>query len=166
VLAIALIHEQLYQAKDYSQVQFSEYVRNLAGNVFHATGTSQAAVSLELAIDQIPLSVERAIPCGLVVNELITNALKHGFKDGRTGTIRVELRAHGDRELSLTVQDNGVGLPAGFNLERVESMGLRLVSTLSEQLDARLVIRGDHGASFQLLFPVGSDARRSASRTA
>ncbi|MGH2901955.1 MAG: hypothetical protein ACRDMZ_24990, partial [Solirubrobacteraceae bacterium] len=64
------------------------------------------------------------------------------------------------------VQDNGVGLPEGFNLESVESMGLRLVSTLSEQLDARLVIRGDHGASFQLLFPVGADARRSASRTA
>ncbi|HSR95973.1 MAG TPA: PAS domain S-box protein [Kofleriaceae bacterium] len=166
VLAIALIHEQLYQAKDYSQVQFSEYVRNLAGNVFHATGTSQTAVSLELAIEQIPLSVERAIPCGLVVNELITNALKHGFKDGRTGTIRVELRSHGERELSLTVQDDGVGLPAGFDIERVESMGLRLVSTLSEQLDARLVIRGDHGASFQLLFPVGADARRSASRSA
>jgi two-component system, sensor histidine kinase PdtaS len=166
VLAIALIHEQLYQAKDFSQVQFSDYVRNLAGNVFHATGTSRTAVSLELAIDQIPLSVERAIPCGLVVNELITNALKHGFKDGRTGTIRVELRAHGERELSLTVQDDGVGLPPGFDLERVESMGLRLVSTLSEQLDARIVVRGDHGASFQLLFPVGVDARRSASRTA
>jgi PAS domain S-box-containing protein len=166
VLAIALIHEQLYQAKDYSQVQFSDYVRNLAGNVFHATGTSRTAVSLELAIEQIPLSVDRAIPCGLVVNELITNALKHGFKDGRTGTIRVELRSHGERELSLTVQDDGVGLPADFDLERVESMGLRLVSTLSEQLDARLVIRGDHGASFQLLFPVGADARRSASRTA
>jgi two-component sensor histidine kinase len=141
-------------------------VRSLAGNVFHATGTSHHAVSLQLAIDEVPLSLERAIPCGLVVNELITNALKHGFKDGRTGTIRVELRPHGDCELSLTVQDDGVGLPAGFDVERVESMGLRLVSTLSEQLDARLVIRGDHGASFQLLFPASANARRSASRTA
>jgi len=153
VLAIALIHEKLYQTKDYAHVRFSEYARSLAGNVFHATGTSPHEVSLELAIEDVPLGIDRAIPCGLVVNELISNALKHGFKDLRRGCVRVELVAVEDGKLRLTVQDDGVGLPEGFDIHKVESMGLQLVCTLAEQLDADLVVRSDRGAAFQLTFP-------------
>ena len=152
VQTIALIHEKLYQSKDYAQVRFAEYARSLAANVFHATGVSQRDVSLELAIDEIPLGVDRAIPCGLVINELITNSLRHGFKDGHVGTIRVELTTVADGKLRLTVRDNGLGLPAGFDIRNVSSMGLQLVCTLSEQLDAVLVVEGGTGASFQLTF--------------
>jgi two-component sensor histidine kinase len=155
VLAIALIHEKLYQSKDYSQVRFAEYARSLAANVFHATGISQREVALELAIGEIPLGVDRAIPCGLVINELITNALKHGFPDARPGRIRVELiELEGDL-LRLTVQDSGVGLPVGFDIQKAESMGLQLVTTLAEQLDATLVVSNAGGASFQLPFARG-----------
>jgi PAS domain S-box-containing protein len=152
VLAIALIHEKLYQSKDYSEVEFSAYTRSLAANVFHTTGISQREVSLKLEIDDIPLGVDLAIPCGLVINELITNSLKHGFKDGRTGTVRVALKKLDDGKLRLTVQDDGVGLPAGFRIDKAESMGLQLVCTLAEQLDATLVVANDRGASFQLTF--------------
>lgn len=155
VLAIALIHEKLYQSKDYSQVRFSEYARSVAANVFHTSGISQREVSLELAIDEIPLGIDRAIPCGLVINELISNSLKHGFKDGRTGTIRVGLTMLDNGALRLSVQDNGIGLPQGFDIHKIESMGLQLVRTLSEQLDARLVVSSDRGASFQLTFAGG-----------
>jgi len=152
VQTIALIHEKLYQSKDYSQVRFADYARSLAANVFHATGTSPGNVTLDLAIDEVPLGVDRAIPCGLVINELITNALKHGLKNGRPGTIRVELRKAEEGKLRLSVEDDGVGLPAGFDIHHVESMGLQLVCTLSEQLDATIVVNGASGASFALTF--------------
>jgi two-component sensor histidine kinase len=152
VLAIALIHEQLYQSSDYSHVQFANYTRSLAANVFHATGISQQRVKLELAIDDVPLGIDRAIPCGLVINELITNALRHGFNGDRAGTIRVELSKLVDARVRLTVRDDGVGLPPGFDIRALRSMGLQLVTTLSEQLDATLVVDGAHGASFELTF--------------
>ena len=155
VLAIALIHEKLYQSKDYSHVQFAEYARSLASNVFHASGISQQHVALELAIQDVPLGIDRAIPCGLVINELISNALKHGFKHGRAGTIRVALTAL-EGALQLTVSDDGAGLPAGFDIHALASMGLQLVCTLAEQLEATLVVDGSHGASFQLTFAVSS----------
>ena len=160
VLAIALIHEKLYQSKDYAQVHFAEYARSLAANVFHATGVSQQDVSLELAIEEIPLGIDRAIPCGLVINELISNSLKHAFKDGRCGTIRVALAKVDDGRLQLSVCDDGIGLPAGFDIQVSESMGLQLVTTLAEQLGATLVVNGEGGASFQLTFAGGFDHSR------
>jgi len=156
VLAIALIHEKLYQSKDYSEVRFAEYARSLAASVFHALGVSQSEVALELAIADVPLGVDRAIPCGLLLNELITNALKHAFPAGRGGAVRVELsRVPGDK-LRLVVKDNGIGLPAGFALRRTESLGVQLVTTLAEQLDASLEVASNGGAMFQLTFALGA----------
>jgi two-component sensor histidine kinase len=153
VLAIALIHEKLYQSKDYADVRFAEYARGLAGNVFLAMGTAPGGVALELLVDDIPLGIDRAIPCGLVINELITNALKHGCRGDRSGTIQVGLtRVAGDR-LKLWVRDDGPGLPPGFSIATASSMGLRLVTTLCRQLDATLEIGDGPGASFALVFP-------------
>ena len=153
VQTIALIHQTLYQARDYARVPFSEYAQSLASNVFHATGVSPTKVSLDLAIGDVALPVDKAIPCGLLLNELITNALKHAFTDGRSGTIRVAFgRIEGGR-LRLTVSDDGVGLPQGYDVRNSESLGLQLVSTLSDQLDAELEIDGRGGATFQLTFP-------------
>src|SRR6266516_2139257 len=153
IQTIALIHQTLYQAKDYARVPFSEYAQSLASNVFHATGVSPTKVSLDLAIGDVALPVDKAIPCGLLLNELITTALKHAFTDGRSGTIRVAFgRIEGGR-LRLTVSDDGVGLPQGYDVRNSESLGLQLVCTLSEQLNAELEIDGRQGASFELTFP-------------
>ena len=152
VQTIALIHETLYQSKDYSRVAFSQYVRSLASNVFQTIDVSASKVWLDLAIDNVALAVDKAMPCGLVLNELITNALKHGFTDGRPGTIRVEFsRLEGGR-FRLAVKDDGVGLPEGFAIATSESLGLQLVSTLSHQLDAELEVTGREGVSVQLTF--------------
>jgi PAS domain S-box-containing protein len=156
VLAIALIHEKLYQSKDYSEVHFAEYARSLAASVFHALGVSQSEIALELAIDDVPLGVDRAIPCGLLLNELITNSLKHAFPAGRRGTVRVELARIAGDQLRLAIKDDGVGLPAGFEPRRTASLGLQLVTTLAEQLDATLEISGHGGATFQLTFSLGA----------
>jgi PAS domain S-box-containing protein len=152
VLAIALIHEKLYQSRDYAAVHFAEYARSLAASVFHALGVSSSDVVLELAIDDIPLGVDRAIPCGLVLNELITNALKHAFPGGRRGTIQVALTRLDGGRVRLRVDDDGPGLPPAFDIQRATSMGLQLVCTLAEQLDAELAVVSAPGASFQLTF--------------
>ena len=152
VLAIALIHEQLYQSDDYAEVQFSEYARSLAASVFHTLGIARNDIKLELAIEPIPLSIKRAIPCGLMINELITNALKHAFPGDRGGTICVTLgRAHD--MLQLEVRDDGVGLPESWDIRSSESLGLRLVRTLTRQLAGELAVQCQPGTCFQITFP-------------
>jgi PAS domain S-box-containing protein len=154
VHAIALIHEKLYQAKNYAEVPFADYIRGLASEIFQATGVSPEAVSLVLSIGDVTIAVDKAIPCGLILNELISNALKHGFPDGRHGTIRVELARADNGRLRLAVADDGIGFPEGFNLREQKSLGLRLLGTLAKQLDATLTSSGSGGASFELTFPV------------
>jgi PAS domain S-box-containing protein len=153
VEAMALIHEKLYQSQHYSQVAFSEYARTLAASVFHATGLSPHGIALDLAMEDVSLSVDRAIPCGLVLNELITNALRHAFPAGRTGTIRVQLAAVGDGAIRLAVSDDGVGLPPGFEIETSRSLGLQLVRMLAGQLGAALQIDSTAGTRVALILP-------------
>jgi two-component sensor histidine kinase len=154
VQAMALIHEKLYQSHDYARVPFSEYARSLAANVFHATGVSPEGVSLELAIEDVALAVDKAIPCGLILNELITNALKHAFRDGRSGTIRVELAPVAGGGVRLVVSDDGAGLPPGSDLHASPSLGLQLVRMLANQLDAGLEVESTRGTCFRLTVPV------------
>lgn len=151
VQSIALIHEKLYQSKDYTRIPFVDYARDLARSVFHASGSSSQRIHLELDIEDVSLPVDKAIPCGLVLNELVTNALKHGFRDGREGTIRIRLHRRHDGQLQLSVSDDGVGLPA--DIERPTSLGLQLVRTLASQLEGELHIETRAGAHFQLTFP-------------
>jgi PAS domain S-box-containing protein len=152
IQTIALIHEQLYQEQDFSRVSFADYARSLAENVFAVTGVSRSRVALDLQVADIALAVDRAIPCGLILNELISNALKHAFPGTRKGTVTVEMRSAGER-LELTVRDDGVGLPSELDLVAAESLGLKLVSTLVEQLSGRLERGYEGGASFRLEFP-------------
>jgi PAS domain S-box-containing protein len=156
VQAIALIHEQLYQSKDYARVPFADYVRLLANNVFVATGVSPTHVQLELATEDVALAVDKAIPCGLVLNELITNALKHAFRDGRTGTVKVGLSRVDEAHCRLTVADDGAGFPPGSDVWSTDSLGLQLVRMLGEQLEAEVVTVTEGGAAFHLTFPVAS----------
>jgi two-component sensor histidine kinase len=152
VKAISLIHEMLYQSKDYANVPFSEYARKLAANVFDVLGVAPGCVSLELAINEAALAVNKAIPCGLILNELITNALKHGFPNGRRGTVRVALGKMGEGKLQLSVTDDGVGIPAGLDIRQTKSLGMHLVHTLAEQLGAEVEIAREQGTSVRFTF--------------
>jgi two-component sensor histidine kinase len=156
VHAIALVHEKLYRSKNYANVTFADYIRSLAGDVFQATGSSSSAISLILAVADVVMTVDKAIPCGLILNELITNALKHAFPGGRRGAVRVELARTDGGQLCLLVADDGVGLPEGFAVQEASTLGLRLIGTLARQLDAKLTVRQSHGTSFELTFPVGT----------
>ncbi len=153
VEAMALVHEMLYQSTDYAHVPFSEYARTLAGNVFAATGAARGSVSLSLAVEEVALAVDKAIPCGLILSELITNARKHAFPAGRSGTVRVELARGEAGGLRLVVADDGVGLPAGADVQESGSLGLPLVRMLAKQLEARLEIDTSRGTAVRLAVP-------------
>ena len=150
VLAIALIHEKLYQSRDYAHVPFSDYARGLAANIFNATGVSPDNVKLCVECESLSFSLDKAIPCGLILNELITNALKHAFPNERRGIIRVQMRSASGM-LELQVGDDGVGMNS--DTARSDSLGMQLVQTLVEQLDGQLEVLHDAGTTFRLRFP-------------
>jgi PAS domain S-box-containing protein len=148
--AIALIHEKLYQSSDYARVPFAGYARSLARAVLDA---SASPIALKFDVDLIDLPVDRAMACGLILNELITNALKHAFPGDRGGTISVELR-ESDGEAILAVTDDGVGLPPGFDPTASNSLGMQLVMMLAEQIEGHLDLARVHGTRVQIAFPM------------
>jgi two-component sensor histidine kinase len=152
IRTIALVHQRLYQSSDLASVELDLYVRELARNIHAAL----AAPGVELAIECEPigLPVDAAIPCGLILNELITNAFKHAFYSERTGTVHVRgERVGGD--IRLTVRDDGVGLPAAFSLASTSTLGFQLVEALVDQLAAKFRFGSDPGAWFELVFAGG-----------
>lgn len=150
IRSMALIHEKLYRSQDLARVDFAEYIRNLAS--FLIRSYRSRAVRLDLRAGDVFLSIDNAVPCGLIVNELISNALKHAFVDGREGEIRVILRQANDHQVQLIVGDNGVGLPTDVDYMNTGSLGLQLVDMLVQQLDGTLEIRNNVGAEFEITF--------------
>jgi PAS domain S-box-containing protein len=148
VLAISLIHQQLYQAGDYARIPFSEYARTVVTSIFHAYDV-QSNVALDLDIADIRLSVDKAIPCGLILNELITNALKHAFPDRRRGTLWVVMRGEPEGMVAMCVRDNGIGMPM---VRTSTSLGMQLVRSLTEQLEGTLEQQDNGGTTFTIRF--------------
>jgi PAS domain S-box-containing protein len=153
IRSMALVHEKLYQSSDLSRIHFGDYARSLAGLLFRSYGMEQGRVVLEVEGDEVFLSVETAVPCGLILNELLSNSLKHAFPDGRRGRMVVRLERHGDGRLRFTVTDDGVGLPDALDLVATETLGLQLVRTLAQQLEGTLIVRREKGAAFEIDFP-------------
>jgi two-component sensor histidine kinase len=119
-----------------------------------ASGLSPDEVTIHFDMQDISLAVDQAIPCALILNELISNTLKHAFPKG-AGAIRIELRRVAENRIFLRVSDDGVGIPPGFDPARSSSLGMQLVVTLAEQLDGRLEIERAPGAAFRITFPFG-----------
>ncbi len=158
VLSMALTHEQLYRSQDLARVDFRRYLRELCSGLFRSYGTDPRRIELQLAVDDVALAIDQAIPCGLIVNELVSNCLKHAFPKGAQGRIRVGLSAAAGDRLALVVADNGVGLPPDMDPARAKSLGLRLVTSLAEQLGGGADINTEDGASFRVIF--SATARR------
>ena len=138
---MALLHETLYRSGRFAWVDLGAYLKQLAGQSFRAQSAQAGAVQLELDLAPARVEMDLAIPCGLLVNELISNALKHAFPEGRPGEVRVQLAsANGGTHLRLRVSDNGVGLAADFDARRGLSLGLQLVGDLARQLGGTLEI--------------------------
>jgi two-component sensor histidine kinase len=153
IRSMALIHEQLYRSANLSRIDFAEYLRDLARALLQTQSDIPVSVQITTHVDNVFLEVERALPCSLVINELVTNALKHAFPAGRSGAVRIEFsRAEGEG-YRFTVADNGVGLPEGFDYRNSPSLGLRLVVNLIElQLGGRLTVKREEGTAFHIEF--------------
>jgi two-component sensor histidine kinase len=152
IASIALLHEKLYVAADLAHVDGGEYLRDLAQRLA-AELAPTGHVNVEADADPVPLSADRAIPCGLIVNELVTNAIKHAFPHGEGGRVHISLRASA-AEIRLCVGDDGVGLPAAIQPTDSPGVGLQLVAAFVEQLDATLTVDRGHGTRFDIRFPV------------
>jgi len=152
IRSMALIHEKLYQSKDLARISFADYLRSLAAHLFHFWNGNTDRIKLVTDLEDVFLDINTAIPCGLIVNEILSNALKHAFPDGRTGSIRLSLQRAPGGEFTIRIQDDGIGLPAGIEPERTATLGLQIIGLLVRQLDGTLTIDRTAGTSFSVRF--------------
>ena len=152
VRTIGDIHELLYRSPDLARIDFNLYLIRLAETLLSFYGVDDKRIRVRIDAKDAVLAPSQAIPCGLIVNELLTNSLKHAFLDGRSGEIHVSLRCAGERCI-LTVSDTGVGLPQGLTIDDTTSLGLRLVSALAHQLQGEVRLDATGGASYVIAFP-------------
>jgi PAS domain S-box-containing protein len=152
VHSMALIHEQLYQSPSLSVINYPQYIRQLAAHLFRSYRVSSSRIELQTNIEDLRLSVDVAVPCGLIINELVSNSLKYAFPNGRAGVIRIELRPQPDGRTTLTVADNGVGMPAEVGFWTTQTLGLRLVGTLVRQLEGKVEVDRSGGTSVHVTF--------------
>jgi PAS domain S-box-containing protein len=150
--AMALIHERVSQAQDPARIDAVPYLHMLATQIFEAYRTEGRPISLALDLETVWMPFETAVPCGIIVNELLSNALKHAFPPGRPGEVAITLRAEGDGRVSLAVQDTGVGLPDGFEASQTPSLGWQLVTLLTAQLNGTLTLESRQGTRVTLTF--------------
>ncbi|MHC1742548.1 MAG: MASE3 domain-containing protein [Syntrophobacteraceae bacterium] len=164
VYSMALLHEALYRSKSLARTNFAGYVEELCTQLLRSVGSETERIELNRRVAPIRLSLEQAVPCGLIINELVSNALKHGFPDGRAGKITVAVQAAGESQIHLSVRDDGVGLPDWLEVANTRTLGLKLVSGLVRQLDGELAFSGGngHGASFSIVFTAPKEARKES----
>jgi len=148
---MALIHEMLYRSENLSRIDVSDYLERLTGDLVNFYAPASTGVVLELQCEEVVLGMDTAILLGLLVNELVANALKHAFPGGRPGTISIELSEGSRGHFHLVVGDDGVGLPAEVDLS-AETLGLSLVRILARQLEAEVTVRRERGTRFEIGF--------------
>lgn len=153
IKSMAVIHEKLYQSKDLTRICCSEYIRSLVDYLFNSYKLRADTLTFKVDIEDCSLGMDAAIPCGMIINELITNSLEHAFPDGREGEILVSLHSRDSKHV-LTVRDNGIGFPEGLDYRKTETLGLRLVSLLADQLKGKVKLDRSSGTAFTITFAI------------
>lgn len=152
VRSMALVHERLYQTEDLSSVDFGEYIRQLTSYLFRSYGATSNLIRLNVNVSHVSLDIDTAIPCGLIVNELVSNSLKHAFPRGQPGEILIELDVNQEGQHMLMIGDNGIGLPDKLDFRNTRSLGLQLVNTLVNQLEGDIKVERENGTRFEITF--------------
>jgi len=151
VKTMALIHEMLYQSGNLARVEMADYVKNLFNYLYDIYEIDPQQVKHSLDIDSISLNIDKAIPCGLIINELVSNAFKHAFPNNKAGEIKLTLNKQ-ENNLILAVEDNGVGVPENIDIRNTSSLGMQLIHNLTKQLAGNIVLKREIGAVFTLTF--------------
>ncbi len=153
VRSMALIHEKLYQSHDLARIDFADYLRSLTRNLQSSFSKKSAAVHIGVEVDDLMLGVDAAVPCGLIVNELVTNCFKYAFPADRAGEIQISMTRTATEGLKLSVADNGVGFPKHVDFKNTDSLGMQIINTLAEQLDGTIHMTNGTGTKFEICFP-------------
>ena len=154
VRSMALIHEKLYQNEYFSEIDIQHYIYSLTSNLKNSYRHESQFVQFNFDIDNIFLSIDQAIPCGLILNELISNSLKYAFGERKEGVISISFRLDTDKKALLIMKDNGKGFPENFNIEKSETLGLKIVETLAEQINAEIEIKSKNGVQIKIEFKI------------
>ncbi len=165
VESMALIHEQLYANGDLREVDLARHAALLAGNLFHSYGVDASRISWQVDVEPLPLGVDQAIPAGLILNELVSNALKHAFPDGRTGSVVIE-GGRRDGRIHLAVRDDGIGVPPGVEQVRPNSLGMQIIKILTRQLKGTFELACGRPATFKISFPEAESGQQQTVQSA
>jgi len=152
IMTMALIHEKLYRSENLSEIEFGSYIKILIDHLLSSYAVNPNKFHLETDIKNIFLDINRAIPCGLIINELVTNSITHAFPEDKEGSIKVAMSRTEDDHYMLTVNDDGVGFPEGINIRDARSLGLQLVNDLVLQLHGSIEIERKKGTKYTILF--------------
>ncbi|MCP4577661.1 MAG: sensor histidine kinase [Deltaproteobacteria bacterium] len=153
IKSMALVHEKLYRSKGLADVDFKGYVKSLVSSIFSSYGANAAGITSITETDDVSIGLETAIPCGLIINELVSNSRKYAFPGNKKGEIRVALQSFDEDALVLEVGDNGIGTPEDLDFRNTASMGLHLVNRLSEdQLHGKIELDRAGGTTFRIRF--------------
>jgi two-component sensor histidine kinase len=153
IRTMAIVHEKLYRSDDLSNIDFADYIESLTVHLFQFFSVEPYNVDLLRETEAIALDINTAIPCGLILNELLSNSLKHAFPGGRKGRITVGFRRRPDDLLEIYVRDDGVGFPDGLDFRKTTTLGLQLINLLAGQIDGRVELSREAGTEFRIVFP-------------
>lgn len=153
VRSMALVHQKLYQSKDFSEIDLSEYIKQLCDHLITVFKTSADNIKITVRSENMNLSIDYAIPCGLILNELISNSLKYAFPDGKKGEIIIELNKNSEGIYIISLSDNGIGFPKNIDYRNTKSLGLQLVNTLVGQIDGNIILENNTGTKYTITFP-------------
>lgn len=151
IKSMSFIHESLYQNEDFTSIKISDYITTLTQNLLYSYRVQGENIELKTSFDDVYLNIDQAIPCGLIINELVSNALKYAFKKRDSGEILVEVKQRGNK-ITLIVKDNGIGLPENINLELSDTLGFQLVHALVDQIDANILVDREKGTKYLITF--------------
>ncbi|NET85014.1 MAG: PAS domain S-box protein [Moorea sp. SIO1F2] len=157
VQSMALIHQQLYQSPNLAQINFGKYIQTLTNNLFRSYGINRQTIALNIEVTTAPLTIDVAIPCGLIINELVSNSLKYAFHEHKEGKIEISLSSDQQGQLILTVSDNGIGLPDNLDFQSTKSLGLSIVRNLTAQLGGNIILDCRQGTRLKINFPHSLD---------
>jgi two-component sensor histidine kinase len=152
IKSMAMIHEKLYQAKDLANIDFSAYLKHMINNIFMSYGLTYDQVMLKVDVKDVTLGIDAAIPCGLIINELVSNSLKHAFPENMKGEVIVALIENDKNAFELTVRDNGIGIPDSIDVRAADTLGINLVTALVNQLQGTLEMKREQGTEFHIIF--------------
>ena len=152
VRTMVLVHEKLYQSADIARIDYSDYIQSLTGYLIHTYLSKDHQVKVDINIKNVFLTLDTAINCGLIINELISNSLKYAFPDKRDGILDIKLETNNSEDYTLTIRDNGIGISQDINIRETKTLGLQLVMILVDQLEGTISLDNSNGAKFTINF--------------